>query len=877
VKKIRKQTITKSKKINSIKDNKTKIIVPLLILSLVLVLSFSVNDVAAAQGTSNNTIVQSQNVTDTNPGQPVDTQTTVSSKSENNNSKTDNASNSLNVENNQTLSDPQIYHGGAPVARGGNPVGYIYSSIAAAITVANAGDTIMLENGATFQEHGLVINKDLNFDVFSNGHATIDGQNLGTIFIISNGVTVNLNNLILKNGNGNSGGAIFNNGILTVNNCTFTSNSAQNGGAIYNGGTVSYISTTRNSETVTLNGGTLTVNNSTFTGNTATQNGGAIYNSGTINVDASTLTSVTITKNGGTATISNSTFKSNSAQNGGAIFNGGTINITTSSTLTDSTVTNNGGTLTIDKSVFSGNTAANNGGSIANDATFNVVNSSTLTRTIITKNGGTVTVTSSILLDNNAINGGAISNVASLNTHTATTLTGPATSLNTGTVTVTDSTIMGNNASNNGGAIYNAALTNINTTTFTDYTINNDATISATFNTLAGNTAQNGGAVYNDAISTVTTNPSITRTTLANTATATTTDNALVDNIAQVGRDIVNNVVTTENNNVFVTSPTPANTGTVNAVRNWWGTVSGPLANDVVGTVAVNPFLIYSMNIAATASNSSPNVGQQFHYTITVTNNGPDTATDVQVIDGIPNGLTFNNSIASQGTYNHATEIWNIGTLASGASATLVLFVTPTASVADTTVTKNATLINTNQTASAIVSLPKAVDVVVSSTTSNSSPIVGQPFHYTITATNNGPDTATGVQVTDVIPAGLTFNGYTASQGTYDSTTGIWTVGTLANGASATLRLFVTPTASVAGTTVTNIATITAINEFNQNTSPFTTLSINVQNNGANNTGINANAATETIPMQHTGVPIAGLIVATLMVLGGTIIPKLKK
>ncbi len=190
--------------------------------------------------------------------------------------------------------------------------------------------------------------------------------------------------------------------------------------------------------------------------------------------------------------------------------------------------------------------------------------------------------------------------------------------------------------------------------------------------------------------------------------------------------------------------------------------------------------------------------------------------------------------------------------------------------------TKNATLINTNQTASAIVSLPKSVDVVVSSTSSNSSPIVGQPFYYTITATNNGPDTATGVQVTDVIPAGLTFNGYTATQGTYNSTTGIWNVGTLASGASATLRLFVTPN-SVAGTTVTNIATITAINEFNQNNSPFTTLAIKVQNNGANNTGINVNTAIETIPMQHTGVPIAGLILATLMVLGGTIIPKLKK
>ena len=835
MKKIRKQTITKPKKINSITKNKTKIIVPLLLLSLVLVLSCTVNDVAAAQGTSNNTIVQSQNVTDTNPGQAVDTQTTVPTKSQTNNSKTNNASNSLNSENNQTLPDPQIYHGGAPVARGGNPVGYIYSSIAAAITVANAGDTIMLENGATFQEHGLVINKNLNFDVFNNGHATIDGQNLGTIFIISNGVTVNLNNLILKNGNGNSGGAIYNNGTLTVTNCEFVDN-------------------------------------------TATQNGGAIYNDGTLTYNHVTLTSQTITKNGGTLNVINSTFTGNKALNGGAIYNAGTLNINTSATLTDYTITQNGGTLNVINSVFTNNIATQNGGAIANDATISVVDSSTLTRTVITQNGGTATISGSTFMGNKALNGGAISNLATLNTAGFSTLTGTATTgttaLNSGTVTVTDSAIIGNTANINGGAIYNGARTSISYTTFTDYTINNNATITARFSTMAGNSALNGGAVYNDATSTVTTS-TLTTTTLNNYAAATTTDNALVGNHATTGRDIVNNRVLTNSGNTLNTGLI-TDTGTVDAMRNWWGTVSGPLANDVVGTVDVSNFLIYAMNIAATASNSSPNVGQPFHYTITVTNNGPDAATDVQVTDGIPNGLTFNSYTASQGTYNHATELWNVGTLASGASATLELFVTPTASVADTTVTKNATLINTNQTASAIVSLPKAVDVVVSSTSSNSSPIVGQPFYYTITATNNGPDTATGVQVTDVIPAGLTFNGYTATQGTYNSTTGIWNVGTLASGASATLRLFVTPN-SVAGTTVTNIATITAINEFNQNNSPFTTLAIKVQNNGANNTGINVNTAIETIPMQHTGVPIVGLILATLMVLGGTIIPKLKK
>jgi hypothetical protein len=37
------------------------------------------------------------------------------------------------------------------------------------------------------------------------------------------------------------------------------------------------------------------------------------------------------------------------------------------------------------------------------------------------------------------------------------------------------------------------------------------------------------------------------------------------------------------------------------------------------------------------------------------------------------------------------------------------------------------------------------------------------------------------------------------------------------------------------------------------------------------------NAATSTIPMQHTGLPIAGLILAILTVIGGSIISKIKK
>lgn len=138
--------------------------VPLLLVALALVLSFSVNDVAAANSTSNNVVVSSHDVKVTSSGQVANTQTTVQSKAKTNSSKNNKNSNS-NTKSKQKIADPQIYNSGAPVARGGHPAGYIFPTIASAITDAQSGDTIMLEKGATFFEHGLLITKNLDFNV----------------------------------------------------------------------------------------------------------------------------------------------------------------------------------------------------------------------------------------------------------------------------------------------------------------------------------------------------------------------------------------------------------------------------------------------------------------------------------------------------------------------------------------------------------------------------------------------------------------------------------------------------------------------------------------------------------------------------------------
>jgi uncharacterized repeat protein (TIGR01451 family) len=82
-------------------------------------------------------------------------------------------------------------------------------------------------------------------------------------------------------------------------------------------------------------------------------------------------------------------------------------------------------------------------------------------------------------------------------------------------------------------------------------------------------------------------------------------------------------------------------------------------------------------------------------------------------------------------------------------------------------------------------------DIAVVKTVSDAKPILGDDVTYTITARDNGPDDATGVTVTEVLPNGLVYVGSTATAGTYDAAGGLWTIGGLADSATATLRITV--------------------------------------------------------------------------------------
>jgi gliding motility-associated-like protein/uncharacterized repeat protein (TIGR01451 family) len=100
-----------------------------------------------------------------------------------------------------------------------------------------------------------------------------------------------------------------------------------------------------------------------------------------------------------------------------------------------------------------------------------------------------------------------------------------------------------------------------------------------------------------------------------------------------------------------------------------------------------------------------------------------------------------------------------------------------------------------NNDSTATVNPGATADLSLVKTVNNHSANVGTNVIFTIAVTNNGLSDATGVKVTDNLPNGYTYVSDNGA-GNYVSATGIWTVGSLPNGASASLQITATVNAT---------------------------------------------------------------------------------
>jgi uncharacterized repeat protein (TIGR01451 family) len=168
-------------------------------------------------------------------------------------------------------------------------------------------------------------------------------------------------------------------------------------------------------------------------------------------------------------------------------------------------------------------------------------------------------------------------------------------------------------------------------------------------------------------------------------------------------------------------------------------------------------------------------------FTVTATNLGTDDATNLVITDPAPAGLTFDTVTPSVGSYAGGT--WTVGTLASGASATLTI---------DATVTAIGTLTNTaavqsqdqgdptpgNDSDDADVLSNGIADLFV---TKSADPTTIEQFdttEFTIVLDNYGPNDATNVVLNDVLPAGLTYSSHSTAKAatTREPATGRWVI-----------------------------------------------------------------------------------------------------
>ena len=92
------------------------------------------------------------------------------------------------------------------------------------------------------------------------------------------------------------------------------------------------------------------------------------------------------------------------------------------------------------------------------------------------------------------------------------------------------------------------------------------------------------------------------------------------------------------------------------------------------------------------------------------------------------------------------------------------------------------------------VAAPASADLSVDKSDSPDPVAEGDELIYTITISNSGPDAAQAVTLTDVLPESVTFNSAEASQGSCTGTTTVTcNLGSIANGAFATVTITVTP------------------------------------------------------------------------------------
>jgi uncharacterized repeat protein (TIGR01451 family) len=201
----------------------------------------------------------------------------------------------------------------------------------------------------------------------------------------------------------------------------------------------------------------------------------------------------------------------------------------------------------------------------------------------------------------------------------------------------------------------------------------------------------------------------------------------------------------------------------------------------VVAYFEVASFVSADVSIAKTAPPGVIAAGTNLVYTVTVTNAGPDPAANVSWQDTLPAGTTFVSLGQPAGWSCTTPAVGSAGTVDCDAPAvavgdhafTLTVAVLP--NVASLTILSNTAEIDVSPTtfdpdnddysATATTTVAASANLSITKVDTDDPVLSGDSIEYTIIVDNDGPSHAAGVTLTDVLPAGTTFNALSSASG----------------------------------------------------------------------------------------------------------------
>ena len=208
---------------------------------------------------------------------------------------------------------------------------------------------------------------------------------------------------------------------------------------------------------------------------------------------------------------------------------------------------------------------------------------------------------------------------------------------------------------------------------------------------------------------------------------------------------------------------------------------------------SVDAVKIADLSVIKLINNSNPNYNDLIKWTIIVSNNGPNMATGVIVNDLLPKSVEYISSYLSKGFYNPVNGIWDVGNLNAGEKLQLniVSKIVKTGDITNVVNVKgnekDSNLTNNHFEKS--VHVKPAADLSIEKSVSKQEVNINDLIEYVIEITNNGPDSAENIKVSELLNPNLKVISFESTKGNFNNTNNVLTIDSLVNGEKVRLTI----------------------------------------------------------------------------------------